>query len=185
VKETQKLVILPLISGILAFGLGAYACSDEKTVEKTIPKIVTQYDTVEKTPEWLTDSLEIWRKQEFTTDKTNLIIENIIIRDVRIPVNSPPEQRPNIWPVLSINGGRIFGDTTFIRTFSVRSGHEAVSKLFTAGYITALSVELDSNSTPKITFTPFPPAEKHGFFHNPKVFGYGLVAGVGVCIVFC
>jgi len=183
VNTTLKQVILACIISILAFGLGSTACPRTKEVKKEVPKIVTQHDTVEKTPKWLDDSVKKWKKKVYTTDTVPLVITNTIVDTEYVPVNSPPEQRPDIWPVLSINGGRIWGDTTIIRTFSIKNGHESVSRLFTTGYITDLEIESSPNPTPRITFTPFPPSEKHGFWHNPKIFGYGFLTGVGVITV--
>jgi len=180
---TWKQVILTCIVSFFAFVLGSTMCARTKEAPKVVPKIITVYDTVDKEPKWLTDSIKKWRKRVHTTDTVNLTPTVITLRDVHIPVNAPAEERPNIWPVLSVNGGRVWGDTTVIRSFSLRTGTEAVSKLFSTGYITDLEADFDSNSTPRITFTPFPASEKHGFWHNPKVFGYGILAGIGLITV--
>jgi hypothetical protein len=184
---TFKQVILLFSGVIVAFILGGMVCPRVKEVEKIVPTIVTQYDTTEVEPEWLQDSLKKWRNKKYTTDTTILTHVQLTITDVKIPIDSPAAARPDIYPVLSINGGRRFGDTTFIRTFSVKDGHMAVSSVFTAGYITDLDVESHNNPTPRINFEPFPPEERHNWLypikHTLLGVGIGSAIGLGACIV--
>jgi hypothetical protein len=175
---------IQLVAGVgvlaLAFWGGAKACAKTEHTDRVVPKIVTVFDTVEKRPEWLDDSIKTWKKRSKPT--VNVITETVIDTEF-VPVNAPAEERPNIWPLLSLHGGRQWGDTLFTRTFSVKDGHEGVSTIFSTGYIT--DIEIDSTPTPRITFTEFPPSEKHGFWFAPKVFGVGLATGTLVCLAFC
>lgn len=149
--------------------------------EKSVPQIVTRHDTVRSLPEWYEDSVRYWKKRKYTTDTLNLTFTETIVDTQYIPVNSPPERRPNIWPMLTYRGSGKFGDTAIVSTFGLRTGNLAISKVFIPGMIVGIDAS-DSLQTPRLDFAPFPKGEKHGFWHNPKVFGigFGTCAAIGL-----
>lgn len=185
-KETSKQVILLFSSIAVAFTVGATVFGGTKEVEKVVPKIVTQYDTVEKSPKWLADSIKKWKKVVYTTDTINLTPIQIVINDERIPIDSPATKRPSYWPLLGYTSGGNFGDTAFVRTFSLKDGRTSVSKIFVPGILTGIDAEVN-NPTPRLNFKPFPPEERHNWFYPIKHAligaGVGAVAGFGACIV--
>jgi hypothetical protein len=172
-----------VFGGAFAFFIGTQCFHKTKTVEKIIPQIVTQYDTVEKRPEWLADSIKKWKKVKFLSDTHTIVIHQTIVDTQYVPVDAPPDQRPNIWPVLTYHGDGVFGDTAFIRTFSVRTGKEAVSKVFIGGYLTDIDVEDANNPTPKLNYKPFPPAERHNWLYPIKKVILGVGIGFGTCTI--
>ncbi len=174
----QYIVLAAVVA--IAFWGGSQACPRTKTDKQIVPKIVTEYDTVEVVPKWLADSAKVWKKRAKPT--INVISETVVDTEF-VPVGRPPEERPNIWPLMSVHGARKWGDTLTTVTFNLRDGRGGVSRVFATGYIT--DIEVGAQPTPQITFKKFPPAEKHGFFHNPKVFGIGLATGTLVCLAFC
>ena len=189
-KETLKLVILLCISTITAFFIGKELFPRTKEVPKLIPHIVTQYDTVTKSPEWLQDSIKKWKKVVYTTDTINLTPVQIVISDEKIPIREVPNAdtsfTPPIHPLLSYSSGGKFGDTAIVRSFSLRDGTPAVSKVIVAGVLTGIDAEVD-NPTPRLNFEPFPPKEQHNWFYPIKHIligaGIGSAVGFGACVV--
>lgn len=185
-KETLKLAILLSISTVTAFFIGKELFPREKEVEKKVPVIRTEYDTVEVRPAWLEDSIKKWKKTVYTTDTINLTPIQIVINDAKIPINAPAEQRPRINPLLSYSGGRAFGDTALVRTFNLQDGTESVSKIYVPGILTAIDAEVD-NPTPRLNFEPYPPKERHNWFYPVKHIlmgaGIGSAIGFGACVI--
>lgn len=147
-------------------------------VETSVPHIVTKYDTVTTLPRWFQDSLRIWKSRKPTTDTVNLVVTQTVVDTEYVPVNNPPEERPNVWPVLSYHGGDSFGDTAAVSTFDLRSGRLGLSKVFIPGILT--DIEADSNATPKLTFAPFPKQKGPTLFQSLKLIGIGF----GSCMVY-
>lgn len=147
-----------------------------KVVEKqAVPVIRTVYDTVPTLPEWYADSLPLWKKRKHTTDTLEVVIRETVVDTQYIPVNAPPDERPNLWPVLSYRGGSRFGDTAVVSSFDVRTGRLGVSTVFIPGILT--SIEADSNASPKFTFAPFPELKKPSLFYKLKM----VAIGFGAC----
>lgn len=150
--------------------------------EKSVPQIVTEYDTVRSVPTWYADSVRYWKKRKYTTDTLNLYFTNTVVDTQYVPVNSPPEDRPDVWPLLSYHGGSKWGDTAVVSTYSLRSGNMAITRVFIPGVLTDIDAFHEQGTAPKISYAPFPKGEKHGFWHNPKVFGigFGSCAAIGL-----
>jgi hypothetical protein len=147
-----------------------------------VPHIITRTDTVRALPSWFQDSVKVWSKRRHTTDTVTLTT-NVLVVDtlvVRVPVNLPPEQRPNRWPIQSYHGGARFGDTAVVESYNLRSGQLAISRTFIPGILTAL--EWDSLPNPKFTFTPFLPPKKPSLWVTLKTaaIGYGVCSVVNV-----
>lgn len=179
---------LPLVAALVVITaiLAVWATRElwpRKVVEQSVPRIVTRYDTVPTLPEWYTDSVRHWKKRKYTTDTVPLVLTETVVDTEYVPVTRPPEERPNIWPLLRYSGGRSFGDTAVVTTFNLRDGKLAVSQLFIPGMLTAIDAS-DTLRTPRINYAPFPPGEKHGFWHNPKIFGAGFLscAAIGLAV---
>jgi hypothetical protein len=99
---------------------------------------------------------------------------------VVVPVNQPPTERPNLWPVSQIRAGTRFGDTVVSHTFSLRSGQVGIARTFQPGMLTA--VEWDSVAAPRLTFVPFPKPKAPGLWYTLKVgaIGYGACSLVNL-----
>jgi hypothetical protein len=137
-------------------------------------------------PEWLKDSIKSWKKKIHTTDTVNLTITQTIHDTQYVNVDAPAEERRDIWPLLTLNADRgQFGDTLFVRTFSLKTGKDGVSKLFVPGYIVGIDAEYP-NATPRIDFEPFPPEEKHNWAYPVKYTALGIGIGAlltgGTCL---
>lgn len=143
-------------------------------VKSGVPYIVTKHDTVETLPSWYTDSIKIWKSRPASTDTFTLTITNTIVDTEYVPVNAPPENRPNLWPVLQFHGTASPGDTAVVSTFSVRNGNLAVSKVYSPGILTG--IEADSNTVPRLTFAPFPEPKKPSLLYKLKMIGIGYGA---------
>lgn len=183
---TLKQVILLSSLTCGAFFAGKCFFPHIKTVPQVIPEIHTEYDTVQTLPAWFEDSLNYWKKRKFTTDTVPLIIAVDHVDIPAIVIDTPPMLRPDWHPLLALNSNAgKFGDTLFTYTFSLRTGKEAVSKVFIPGYITGIDAQYP-NETPRIDFKPFPKAEQHGWFYPIKYTllgtGIGLLGGFGACI---
>lgn len=156
------------LTGVLAVALYRAACAPEPQ-PPSIPTIITKFDTV-RTVQFDT----IWKKvihtvKTHTTDTVNLVISNTIVDTQFINVDAPPEERKNVWPVLSYHGGTKFGDTATVATFSLRSGKLGISKVFIPGILTAIEAgEGDGASVPNLSFEPFPDAKKPSLFYRLK-----------------
>jgi hypothetical protein len=150
-----------------------------KVGERPIPTIITKYDTVTALPKWFADSMKRWKKTTVvhTTDTVNLVVSQTIVDTQFIPVDAPPEERPNVWPLLSYHGTTNWGDTATISTFSVRTGRLGISRVFIPGILT--SIDSDSTATPQLTFEPFP--KPRGVSLMQKI-TYATV-GYGVCSI--
>lgn len=170
-KNWKPVAVLLLVT-IATTVLAVRTLWPKVVTEKAVPRIVTIHDTVNTLPEWYEDSLRIWKRRKATTDTVELYYTNTVVDTQYIPVNLPPEERPQLWPVLSYHGTAKWGDTAVVSTYSVRNGNLAVSKAFIPGILT--DIEANANSEPKLNYAPFPKGEKHGFWHNPLVFGIGF-----------
>ena len=175
-----KPVAVLLAVTIVTTALAVRTLWPKVVTEKSVPQIVTEYDTVDALPKWYEDSVRIWKRRKATTDTIELYYTNTVVDTQYIPVNSPPENRPELWPVLSYHGSAKFGDTAVVSTYSVRNGNLGVSKAFVPGILT--DIEAHANSRPKLTYAPFPKGEKHGFWHNPKVFGIGFGSCAAIAV---
>lgn len=181
-KNWKPIAVLMLV--VIATTALAVRTLWPKTVTvKSVPRIVTVYDTVNTVPGWYADSVRYWKKRKYTTDTLNLYFTNTVVDTQYVPVNSPPEDRPDVWPLLSYHGGSKFGDTAVVSTYSLRSGNLAITKVFVPGILTDIDTwREDTTAAPRLNFAPFPPGEKHGFWHNPAVFGigFGSCAAIGI-----
>ncbi len=117
------------------------------TITNVVPQIVTQYDTVEVyiSP----DTIEV-----VTTDTVNIILRETFFDTTLINVACDPEERPEIYPVLTLRMGENFGDTSIVETFSLRTGKPTRSILYTPGFLTSL--DITNEPTPRMNFTAFP-----------------------------
>lgn len=177
----RDLLLVALVAGLTALVVRTWW---PKTIHNVslVPTIVTQHDTVKVVPKWFQDSVKIWSKRRHTTD-TLTLTTNVTVIDtlvVVVPVNQPPEQRPNLWPIISYHGGSQFGDTAVVTTFSLRQGQLGISRTFIPGILTAL--EQDSLPNPRFTFAPFPKPKGPGLWHTLKVatLGYGACSLVNL-----
>lgn len=156
----------------------------KRTVEKIIPNIITQHDTVsvDKLPDWYTDSVKKWKKRIHTTDTINIYVTNTIIRSDTIKqfvyVGSDTSKRPNLWPVISYHGGSRFGDTAIVTTFSLRAGIGSVSRVFIPGILTAIDVD-SGKPYPSLTYVPFPKPKSPSLFYKVKM----IAIGYGSCLL--
>lgn len=147
-----------------------------RVVDKVqIPVIVPKYDTVKTLPDWFEDSLKIWKRRKHTTDTIPILVERTIVDTQWFPVNNPPEDRPNLWPVLQYRGSDHFGDTAVVSSYSVRTGQLALSKVYIPGVLVAM--EADTVGTPKLTYNPFPVCPGPSFLYRLKLIGAGTGAG--------
>ena len=172
--KTLWLVILTIVITIVLY---REFVPPKVIVESGVPYIVTKHDTVHTLPDWYKDSVRIWKQRATTTDTFNLVITNTIIDTEYVPVNAPPEHRPNLWPLLEYHGPVARGDTAVVSTFSVRNGNLAVSKVYSPGILTG--IEADSNTVPRLTFAPYPEPKGPSLFYKLKMMGIGY----GVCSI--
>ena len=183
-SDAKRTIFFVIIASFASAG-AVWAFFPRRVVNKVeIPKIETVYDTVDRLPKWYKDSVDHWKRRKATTDTVPLVFTNTIVDTEYVPVNAPPENRPDLCPVLSYHGGTRMADTAVVSSYSVRDGRLAVSRLFVPGILTDLEASM-GNNIPRITFKPFPPEEKHGFWHNPKVFGIGFGSGAIVTSIAC
>lgn len=145
-----------------------------KPAPKTIPTIVTRYDTVTVAPKWLQDSISAWKKRKSTTDTVNIVISNTVIQSDTVYVGADSTLRPRIWPVLEYHSGLHFGDTSTVVTFDLRSGVRVASRLYTPGILVGISA--DSNSVPRLDYIPFPVPPKPPLIYTLKMFAIGFGA---------
>lgn len=188
-NATLKQGILLSSLPIFGFLVGWVAFPRIKTIEKTIPTIITKHDTVSESPKWLEDSIKIWKKKIYTSD-TIPIYHTITVIDtnwVQVLDSSDIKSRvrigravvPDAYPVLEYHSAGEFGDTGTVTTFNIRNGSAAASKFFTAGVLT--DIEWDTVPIPRLSFKPFPPREKHNWLYAPKLLGIGILGGLGTC----
>lgn len=140
-----------------------------------IPRIVTHYDTVKTLPTWYKDSVRVWKIRKHTTDTVNLVTEHTTVDTQFIPVNAPPEDRPDVWPLLSYHGGTKFGDTAVVSTYSLRSGNMAIRKVFIPGMLTEIDAFRPDSVGPGLTYVPFPVCPGPSFLYKLKMMGLGVV----------
>lgn len=174
-KLGDALVIIAVSA--IAFYVGSQ-CAARETV-RVVPQIITRYDTVPVTPQWLLDSLKKLADRKPTRDTTEIVIEHTIIDTEYVNVGADPEQRPNIWPLLTYQGGTEFGDTAIVTSFSLRNGTGSAAKVFIPGILTG--IEADSNAIPKLIFEPFPKPKGPSFLYTLKTLGLGFGTGVIAC----
>jgi len=172
----SKTLTIVLLTAFLAIVLYREACWPAPP-KPQIPHIITKFDTVTVIPSWLSDSVKKWKKVKHTTDTVNLTITNTIVKTDTMKITLPPEERPNVWPILSYHGGASFGDTAVVSAFSVRDGRLGISKVFVAGILTA--IEADSTSVPKMSFSPFPDQKNPSLFYRLK---YILIGAAGYAL---
>lgn len=150
---TKYLLLVVVTAATTAFAIMQFF--PPKEVKKIVPTIVTKYDTVDALPTWFEDSVKKWKSRLATSDKTPIVITNTVVAAAPINVIATPEQRPDLWPLLSYHGGSKWADTAIILTFSLRTGKRAISRVFVPGILT--DIESDSgHNVPKLTYTPFP-----------------------------
>lgn len=157
----RDLVLVTLTAALTGFLVWEFIPRKPDTI--TIPVIKTVYDTVKVVPTWLNDSMRIWKSRKATTDTVELVISETIIDTQFLPItvgcdSSAIAARPKKWPILSYNSGGNFGDTAFVTVFDIRTGQLGASRVFTAGILTG--IEADSNTTPRITYKPFPSTKR-------------------------
>lgn len=158
---------------VLGVGFGVRELFPKKIHDPPpIPRIVTHYDTIPALPKWYEDSVRYWKKRKYTTDTVNLLIAGTLVNQPVIPVNKPPEERPNLWPLLRYSGHSRFGDTASVTTFSVRSGQLYFSKIFVPGILIGIDAS-DTLQTPRINFVPFPVCPGPSFLYKVKMIGIG------------
>ncbi len=148
----------------------------------TIPRIITRYDTVESLPKWYGDSVKAWKKRKFTTDTVTLVAQLTTVTSQVIPVDSSPEKRPDIWPLLSYHGSVKFGDTALVATYSVRSGNMAISKVFIPGMLTDIDAFRDGG-TPRLNYEPFPVCPGPSLLYRLKMMGLGVAVIGGSAVI--
>ena len=177
----RDLKLVLLVAGVTALAVRMWW---PRTIHnrEVVPTIVTRHDTVKIVPQWFKDSVKVWSKRRHTTD-TLILTTTVTLIDtvtVRVPVNLPPEERPNLWPITLVRAGTRFGDTVVSQTFSLQSGQLGIARTFQPGMLTA--VEWDSVAAPKFTFAPFPKPKGPGLWHNLKVgaLGYGACSVVNL-----
>lgn len=170
----MKTLWLVILTAVLAIVLYREFVPPKVIVKPGIPQIVTKHDTTETLPSWFEDSIKIWKKRPASTDTFTLVITNTVVDTEFVPVNAPPEQRPNLWPVLEYHGPARAGDTAVVSTFSVRNGNLAISKVYTPGIL--VGIEADSTTVPRLTFAPFPEPKKPSLFYKLKMIGVGYGA---------
>lgn len=180
-KNWKLIAVLMLVVAVTT-ALAVRTLWPKTVTVKSIPQIVTRYDTVPSVPEWYKDSVKYWKKRKYTTDTVNLEFTNTVVDTQYIPVNAPPEDRPDVWPLLSYHGGSKWGDTAVVSTYSLRSGNMAIAKVFVPGILVDIDAYRPDSTTPRLNYAPFPKGEKHGFWHNPKIFsiGFGSCAAIGL-----
>lgn len=142
-------------------------------LEHTVPKIVTEYDTVHTLPAWYKDSVRYWKKRKYTTDTLNLYFTTTIVDTQEVPVNAPPETRPDVWPLLNYSGGAKFGDSAVVSTYSLRTGNMAVRKLFVPGILVGIDSYHEGDPAPRLNFEPFPKCPGPSFLYSLKMMGIG------------
>lgn len=184
----SKTLTIVLLTAFLAIVLYREACWPAPP-KPQIPHIITKFDTVSVLPTWFADSQKIWKQRKPKANTPNLIISSTIVKPdtgsadtsgiaVIVPdLTLPPEERPNVWPILSYHGGASFGDTAIVSAFSVRDGRLGISKVFVAGILTA--IEADSTSVPKMSFSPFPDQKNPSLFYRLK---YILIGAAGYAL---
>jgi hypothetical protein len=177
-----KPVAILLAVTAMTTGLAVRTLWPKVVTVKSVPRIVTHYDTVHAVPKWYQDSVRVWKRRKYTTDTVNLVYSNTVVDTQYVPVNAPPEDRPDVWPLLSYHSSGKWGDSAVVSTYSLRSGNMAITKVFVPGILVDVDAFRDGNSAPKLNYVPFPPGEKHGFWHNPAVFGigFGSCAAIGL-----
>lgn len=141
--------------------------------------LVPKYDTVKVLPSWLKDSLKVWKKRPATTQKTPILISAMKVDTQYVPVDATPENRPNIHPLLSYNGGSRFGDTAITVTFGLRDGEPTISKVFIPGILTGIDANTE-DGTPRMTYAPFPAPKKPSLLYRVKMIGIGA----GACMIY-
>lgn len=180
--KNWKLVAVLMLVVIVTTVIAVRTLWPKVVTEKSVPQIVTRYDTLRSVPSWYADSVHYWKKRKYTTDTLNLYWTNTVMDTQYVPVNFPPEDRPDVWPLLSYHGSDKFGDTAVVSTYSLRSGNMAIAKVFIPGILTDIDAYHPDGTAPKLNYRPFPKGEKHGFWHNPKIFGigFGSCAAIGL-----
>jgi hypothetical protein len=142
-------------------------------LEHTVPKIVTVYDTVPTLPVWYKDSLRHWKERKSTTDTVSLYFTTTLVDTQFVPVNAPPENRPDVWPLLDYHGGSKFGDTAVVSTYSLRTGNMAIRKVFVPGILTGIDAYHEGDPAPRLNFAPFPKCPGPSFLYSLKMMGIG------------
>src|SRR4051812_46835039 len=103
-KNWKPVAVLLLVTA-LTTALAVRTLWPKVVTEKSVPQIVTRYDTVPSVPRWYADSVRYWKKRKYTTGTVNLGFSETIVDTQYIPVNAPPETRPDVWPLLNYSGG--------------------------------------------------------------------------------
>lgn len=129
------------------------------------PIITTVHDTIH-------DTLRI--RVPKPVPGPTLTIRETIHDTTFIQIGPAPEQRTNIWPVLTVDVGKKVGDTTRITTFSLRSGQGASSQIYTGGPL--LGVWADSVGTPRVLFGTPPQPASVSFWTKVKWGGLGYAS---------
>lgn len=172
-KNWKPVAVLLLVTA-LTTALAVRTLWPKVVTEQSVPQIVTKYDTVTELPAWYADSVRHWKRRKYTTDTLNLYHSNTVVDTEYVPVNAAPEDRPDVWPLISYHSGSKFGDSAVVSTYSLRSGNLAITKVFVPGIVTDIDAWVVGPTAPRINYAPFPEGEKHGFWHNPKIFGIGF-----------
>lgn len=180
--KNWKAVAILLLVTIVTTVVAVRTLWPRVVTKPSIPSIVTRYDTVHSLPQWFQDSVRQWKKRKYTTDTVNLYYTNTVVDTQYVPVNLPPEARPDTWPLLSYHGGSKWGDTAVVTTYSLRTGNASISRVFIPGILTDIDAYRPDSTMPRLNYVPFPPGEKHGFWHNPAVFavGFGSCAAISL-----
>jgi len=143
-----------------------------------IPHIITVHDTVSVLPKWYNDSIRAWKARKSTTDTVNIVITNTLVIKDTVYVGPDTNLRSRDWPILEYHGGSHFGDTALVRSFSLRSGNQNISRIFIPGILT--DIQADSGSTPRMTFAPFPEPRRPPLLYRLKL----MAMGYGACSIY-
>lgn len=146
-----KAVAAAMLGEALLIGGLVLALRHEHQRPTPVPMIVTQHDTVH-------DTLRLELRPPAPKPGTPNLTISVTIHDTsNLNAGEKPQDRANLWPVLSLSVGRRVGDTTTANTFSLRTGQVAVSRFYTAGPL--LNVWADSTGAPRLLFgdSPRPP----------------------------
>lgn len=136
---------LVYIGAAVVLAVGIRECFPKREPGRTIPTIVTKFDTVRTPPETLVI-------RHFTTDTFNLVVRQTIHDTVVINVGRDSTPSDSIWPLLQY--AQRSRDTAEVRTFDLQTGRGASSLIYTPGPLTA--IEVVSTPTPKLAFGSWP-----------------------------
>ena len=133
----KRVILLSSCSLVIGLVFGALLFARTKTVEKTIPVIQTQHDTIKVVPAWLEDSIKHWKKKVYVTDTVPIYKHSTVIDTDWVVIDSQHvvvvhDTVPRAWPILEYHTHGDFGDDGTVTTFNVRDGRGATNSFYTA-----------------------------------------------------